>query len=269
MKKILFPTDFSKTANKALEYATAFAGQFEATIDLMSIYSIPLADAGSVPPQHIEKMLEEKKQMVLAKLEGLRTAMDHSIQGEIRADYGIFIYQEVVDAARQGAYDLIMMGTKGEHNRIENLLGSVTSHTMMHAHCPVLAIPEGSSFEPIQRIAYATDFHPTDEHAVEQLFEWSGTLGATVHFVHVEKTKKEISASDEGETGETPMPFSNFTVVRHSDISAGLDTYIKTAAIDLLALFIPRRRLWERLFHTSFTKKMAFHSRTPILVFHE
>ena len=54
MKKILFPTDFSPTAVNAFEYALALAKDLDATIDLMTVYHLPVADASSVPPQYVD-----------------------------------------------------------------------------------------------------------------------------------------------------------------------------------------------------------------------
>ncbi len=270
MKKILFPTDFSGAARGAFEYALALAEALDATIDVLSIYFLPGSEAASVPPQHIEQLLTERKSRVTEQLHAFLADYSRERIGQLRIDYGVFIYQEIIDAAADGEHDLIVMGTKGEHNRMEKLLGSVTTHTMMHAPCPVLAIPENVRFEPIRKIAYATDFQASDEHAVEELIMLAGELGAEVHFVHIDTNSgREAKAAVEDLGGESPFPFTQFTVVRSPTAQEGVDYYLQQESINLLALFIPRRRFWERLFHSSFSKKMTFHSKTPLLVFHE
>ena len=168
MRKILFPTDFSPASDNALEFALKLAEKLNATVDLMNVYHLPVADASSVPPEYIEKMLEDKKKLVEAKLESFVHGCNALHIGELKAVYGIFIYHEIADLARFGEYDLILMGTKGEHNPMDRLLGTVTTHTMLQAPCPVMAIPREASFRKIQHIAYATDFKITDEHAVGQ-----------------------------------------------------------------------------------------------------
>ena len=268
MNKILFPTDFSETADNAFEYALALAKDLAARVDLLNIYHLPFAAASDVPVEMIQKMLDEKKENVQEKLEGLVERYPSEHFGQTKAVNGVFISQEITDIAKNQLYELIVMGTKGEHNRIEKILGSITTHTMMQAPCPVLAVPEGVPYRKIRKIAYATDFHLSDEHAVEQLMSFAGTLKAEVHFVHVTTDPEEGSMEDLVVVENHPFEFTYFTVVNNHSVMGGLDRYIQEKNVDMLALFIPRRRLWERLFHTSFTKRMTFHTKTPLLVFH-
>lgn len=270
MKRILFPTDFSPTARNAFEYVLQLADELGATVDVMTVYHLPGGEASQVPPHYIERMLEEKRQEALEKLKSFIQDHPQELIGKLRTDYGTFVYQEIIDAAEKDAYDLIVMGSKGERNAIEKILGSVTSLTMLHAPCPVLAVPEGATFRSIEHIVYATDFRPTDEHAVADLMEMAGTLGAKVHFVHIDTSGKEgTEIEEEILSGESPFAFTDFTIVSSPTVAGGLEEYLQREQTPLLALFIPRRRFWERLFHNSVTKKMTYHGQTPVLVFHQ
>ncbi len=268
MKKILFPTDFSDTAENAFQYALDLARRLHARLTPMSVYHIPLSDAGRVPPEYIERMLEEKKQQTLNQLEALREEAEYLVDAP-RVDYGLFIAQEIVDAAEENEYDLIVMGTKGRHDSVEKLLGSVTTHVMMNAYCPVIAVPEKAEYTGIEHIAYATDFTPKDGPAVDQLVQFADELEAKIHFVHVD-TKATVGALGESiRLEEHPFPFTDFYVVNDPSIMEGLDHFVKEKEVDLVALFLPRRRLWERLFHSSFSKRMTFHTEVPVMAFQE
>ena len=269
MKKILFPTDFSSAAQNAFKYALHVAEELGAIIDLMSVYHLPITDAGSTPPDYIEKMLQDKRNKVKDQLKLFTKEAPNALIGKTRADYGLFVAQEIIDAAKYCEYDLIIMGTKGEHNRLEKLLGSVTTNVMMQAECPVMAVPEEAQFMGIHEIAYATDFQPSDELAIHQLTTFSKTFNANVHFVHVETKAAVGTVDDYFQTGIFSDSFTDFTIVNDHSIVNGLDQYVKTNEIDLIALFIPKRRLWERLFHNSISKKMTFHAKVPLLAFHE
>jgi len=270
MKKILFPTDFSPTARNAFDYAVQLADDLGGVIDLMSIYHLPISDAGSVPPDYIDQMLQDKRNQVQEQLREFTKGASRKLIGKCRADYGLFIAQEITDAARYSEYDLIIMGTKGEHNRMEKMLGSVTTNVMMQAPCPVLAVPEEAIYKGIHELAYATDFQPSDQLAIDELTLFADRMKANIHFVHVE-TKVPVSnnVEDYFPGGVVPDGFTDFTIVNNNSITEGLDNYVKANEIDVLALFIPKRRLWERLFHSSVSKKVALHTKVPILVFHE
>lgn len=269
MKKILFPTDFSKTAKNGFEYALKLAEAMDATVDIMNVYNISFSAAEGMPAEFIQDMLHQKKVNTEEKLTAFAEGADANFSGEKIPVYGVFIPEEVISRSKLGKYDLIVMGTKGEHNSVEKLVGSITTRTMMNASCPVLAIPEDAVYKNIEDIVYATNFTPTDTVAVQQLMQFSSNIGAVMKFVHVE-TEPSIGAVNDTILLENfPFKFTEFTILNNESVMEGLDNYIEKESVDLLALFIPKRRLWERLFHRSFSKKYAFHTKVPLLVFHE
>lgn len=269
MKKILFPTDCSPAAHNAFRFAEQMARAMGASIEIMSVYHLPAADASSVPPAYIERMIEEKKRQVETNITAFLAEHPDAPIAAHHADYGVFTHQEIVDVAMREKPDLIVMGTHGVTNAVDKLLGSVTTHTIMQAPCPVLAIPLRAEWNGIRHIAYATDFHPSDEHAVAQLMELGKALDAKVHFVHIHTGDGNIHVEEMARPAHYPHAFSDFSIIHNPSVMDGLEGYLKEHSIDLLSLFIPRRRMWERLFHSSFSKKMAFHTELPLLTFRE
>jgi nucleotide-binding universal stress UspA family protein len=47
-----------------------------------------------------------------------------------------------------------------------------------------------------------------------------------------------------------------------------LDKFIKEENIDIISLTTHKRNMISRLFNPSIARKMVFHSKTPLLVFH-
>lgn len=269
MKKILFPTDFSDCAAHAFRYVQELASGLGATVDLLHVFHLPIGDASSVPPEYIQEMLDDMEAKALEELDSF--CADYAGRptlGSRRAVYGLFTPVEITDHAQEGGYDLIAMGTKGERGALEKMMGSVTTDVMMKAACPVLAIPGDAEYRPVGHIAYATDFEPTEEHAVGELMTLAAKLGAQVHFAHVNTGSKGGVIEQVATEKEYPYHFTDFSVINNPSVLDGLDDYIRQRQIDWLAVYIPRRRLWERLFHSSFTKKMTFHTGIPLLVFH-
>jgi nucleotide-binding universal stress UspA family protein len=131
----------------------------------------------------------------------------------------------------------------------------------------VLAVPEEALWHDVSHIAFATDFETKDKQAIEQLITFASAMAANVHFVHVD-TKNDAGDLENGVKLENyPYKFTDFTVLSSPTVMEGIDRYIHEKKIDILALFIPKRNLWERLFHSSFSKKMAYHTKTPLLIF--
>ncbi|MCB0705496.1 MAG: universal stress protein [Saprospiraceae bacterium] len=269
MKRIVFPTDFSDTSRNALKYAIALAADLKAKVDIVTVYHIPMIDVSHTPPELIHRMTDEKRIETERELKALYEAFDCPQLGDCHALYGVFTPQEITDFVADNKYDLIVMGTRSEHGRLDRMIGSVTTQTMMNATVPVLAVPADASYKKIGQIAYATDFRPEDGPTVSQLMEFAGFFKADIHFVHVE-THPEVGEMDGViNVADYPVAFADFSIVNSASIQEGLDRFVQDLDVDLLAMFIPRRRLWERLFHTSLTRKMTYNSTIPLLVFHQ
>ncbi|GAB4245772.1 MAG: hypothetical protein Kow0027_06410 [Saprospiraceae bacterium] len=270
MKKILFPTDFSEGAKNALKYTIELAKQLDAKIDVTHIFNLPFIETPGMTASMLEKMIAEKKNLIQEKLHLFMDEIPKKHRGDAIPVYGVFIPEEIHDLAEEGKYDMVAMGTLGEHHtQFEKIVGSVTTNTLMRVKCcPVLAIPIDCKWNGIKRIAYATDFHPKDEVAASKLLDLAMTLGARVHFVHVESHPQIGEEEDTILLEKYPFDFTDFAVINSPDAISGFDRYLNEKKLDLLALFIPKRRLWERLFHSSFTKKMTFHTKIPLIVYH-
>jgi nucleotide-binding universal stress UspA family protein len=268
MKKILFPTDFSECAANAFNYALSLAEELDTRLDVVHVYNLPFVDATNVPPDYIEQMIHEKRNMVEEKLAAFANKQKNKRVHELISIYGVFVPQELEDLVENQHYDLIVMGTRGEHrSNLEKIIGSITTNTMMAVGCPVLAVPGEAIWHDVSHIAFATDFEAKDKQAVEQLISFASALAANVHFVHVD-TKNQADDLENGVKLENfPYKFTDFTVLSSPSVVEGIERYIYEKKIDILALFIPKRSLWERLFHSSFSKKMAYHTKTPLLIF--
>lgn len=268
MKKILFPTDCSIAAENALKYALKLAQAFSYTIDVLRVYQAPFRLENDLPPEIIHARIEQEAQLIQEEVTSFLKPYRNQVIGEITVLDGTSIAKEIVEKAEQKKYDLIVMGMKGERNVLDKMVGSVTTHTMRNAPCPVLAIPEGAKYGSIESIAYATDLGPDDRHAVEQLMLMAGFWGSQVHFVHVETSPDIGVMEDRVKIDNYPFEYVDFTIVNSPAVWKGLDQYMEKKDVDVLALFAPQRGLWERLFHTSLTKQVAFRSEIPLLVFH-
>jgi len=269
MKKILFPTDFSEAAKNGFRYAVALAEDMEAELDVMNVFSVPFTAPEEMPPDYVNQLINNQKKEAIKKLNNFVQDVAPDFKGRKITIYGAFVPEEIFEQVRLGIYDLVIMGTKGERNVLEKLVGSITTRTIMNAPCPVLAIPQEAEYDGIEHIAYASDFKPTDKIALEQLMTFTGKMGADLNFVHVDTSPNIGEIKDLISLKSYPFEFSEFFIINSPSVIEGVDDFITKKGINLLTLFIPKRRLWERLFHQSFSKKYAFHTKVPLLVFHE
>ncbi len=268
MKKILFPTDFSPVALNAYKYAVEFAKVTGASIDILYVYPFPITGSEEyVHPDQIQAIIRERERVAMKKMKAFCESCPFDNIGKKIAQHSIFEEQDIIEQSKKNIYDLVIMGTKGERNRLDKFMGSITTRTMMNAGCPVLAIPENAKFEGIKQIVYATTMNSKDKHFLTELTKFKTQFKAEVQFLHV-SSDPESGATEKIVLPDYSSKFVNFSVVSNPSVMEGIDEFISKNKVDILALYIPKRGLWERLFHTSFTKKMTFHTETPLLVFH-
>ena len=269
MKKILFPTDFSIAANNALWYAIDLAKSIGAEIDLMHVYSVPFREGMGTTDETMTQLLESKKEEILKKMDILTSDKPPKYFGGHLLIYGLFTAIEIIDTAKNNKYDWIIMGMQGEHSNLEKTVGSVTSKVLMRSTCPVMAVPEKAKFKGINTVGYATHFDLKDQHAYNQLLEFVEAMEANLHLIHVDTVaSKKVPVGNIIEADFHPLFDTKVSIINNPSAVKGLNALVANNNIDALALYIPYRRIWERLFYQSISKQMTFHTEIPLLVFH-
>jgi len=138
-KTILVPHDFSKPADKALEYAKAFGRQFGAQLVLIHVLEPMVLPAelgyGFVPPPEDALPMEALREKL--------ASVAKSIGSEVKCTSEVRIgrpWSEVVAAAKELSADLLIVATHGRTGLQHALLGSVAEKIVRHAECPVLVV---------------------------------------------------------------------------------------------------------------------------------
>lgn len=149
LKRILFPTDFSKSSKYAQDYACALAEQFGAELHLLHVYQDVLlmlpepASAFSLPGNYMTELKESAERA----LNGLPDPSWAAGKQIVRATRQGSPFVEIVRYAREHDIDLIVLGTHGHSGLMHVLLGSVAEKVVRKASCPVLSVrPEGHQF---------------------------------------------------------------------------------------------------------------------------
>jgi len=139
--KILVATDGSKNALRAVKYAVKLAGELkgETTITLVSVHD-------DVAFRHAERFVGKAavtdylRELSDKDLAEARKALD---KAGVRHDMIIRtgnIGVEIANAASDGKFDLLVMGSKGRSALKDLLMGSVAQRVMELAKTPVLMV---------------------------------------------------------------------------------------------------------------------------------
>lgn len=134
--RLLYPTDFSDTAEIAFAYLETMVRATQCPIIMLHVQN------RSRPAPHLGHRLKELHNLDERRLQRLQGWLKGLGAQDVRIDLAQGDPgEEIVARATAGGCSLILMGTQGKSITREILLGSVAHHVARHATQPVLFIP--------------------------------------------------------------------------------------------------------------------------------
>lgn len=275
MKKILFPTDFSETANNAFLYALNLAKSIDAQVYVLHVYELPMI-TGSLSAGLIQNVYETVElgsfDNFKDNIPQLRQIADENGLNEIPIKFileeGNFLYilREIIG---EESVDFVVMGTDGNTGIEKMLFGSNTINAITSMKIPILSIPKGMQFKGFKNIGFTTVFDQKDKDALKYLIEIANRHHAKIHCMHVSKDGKYNQQAMKDWQDQFAGDPIVFEIYNDADpVNAVLD-FIKEKEIDLLTVVSRNKGFFDKIFSPGFTKKIANKNITPLFVFHE
>ena len=140
-RRILVAVDFSEPSRVALHMAADLAKEMGAQLTVIHVYQLPvypLPEGVVLPTQQALADLFERVNRALADWKGGAEARGAK-KVETKSAEGA-PWRTIVEQARTGEHDLIVVGTHGHTGAKHLFLGSVAERVVRHAHCPVLSV---------------------------------------------------------------------------------------------------------------------------------
>jgi nucleotide-binding universal stress UspA family protein len=271
MKKILFPTDFSERANKALDQALMIAEAFNSKMIIHHTYSRSV-DSGNTsghPGRRINSLESEQNfdlafKKLLDKSEKLRNVSHvfNSAQGTV--------VENIINTSTKEQVDLIIMATKGARGFGE-LFGTKTAKIVKSADVPILVIPDNATLENVNKLGLICDYSREINYgSLEFLLKLASQLKLYVDVITINRSEKVMTDSEKTyrqqvlKKLESVPSTVNFSF--NSNVDEGIIDYSKKNDIGMIAMMPKSYSFMERLFHESLTEKMTFSSPIPLLV---
>jgi nucleotide-binding universal stress UspA family protein len=139
-RRILVPTDFTETSDRALDWAIHLASAVGASVTVMHAYEIPVVgfpDGALIPTAEIAQRITDAARNGLTALVDRNRDRGVAIDGILREGVA---YEEINAVADQIDADLLVVGTHGRRGLARALLGSVAENVIRTSHRPVLTI---------------------------------------------------------------------------------------------------------------------------------
>jgi len=275
MKKILIPTDFSENASDALSYALDFCDNQEVTIHIVNIINpnfLPI-EAPELSVNLLGQIVDEAKGRMKAleafsiKRFGSPSIAQIKITTEVITGT---ISQSIKNEAKKENVDLIIMGTKGKnHNLTEKIFGTVTTSTVNDAPCPIIIVPQGYKFKPIDTLVYASNLEPGDPYELWRATELLKPLVSIAKVLYVNTTSnKEENINRFAayiESHNTTIQ-TQFHQVKSENVDETILEYAENHDAEIIVMHRLHNSFWSRLFNKSHTKQMVFQTPVPLMV---
>ncbi len=272
MKTVILPTDGSRPAEHAMRYAlNLFKGQECRFIIFQSIdvaaYGADLPVVNVIGTDEIEDTLRRSTEQLRA---------DHA------SEPFEFVFKSAIgglapaldELAEDTHASLIVMGTKGASGVLGTVIGSNAADVIANASCPVIAIPEQTEIKHPGRILFAMDNKGFSSPSIAApLLEIAKSCGASIQLLHV---------LDEGHTIDVQEAIAglklehlladiphDYAFLSNSDKALAIETHASNNDIDMLVTVPRRNNFFDAIFHRSVTRKLALHTKVPMLVMHD
>ena len=135
-KKILVPLDGSSNSMRGLDKALSIASASDAEITGYYVFHLPLA-AGI---KYTKKMKDEAQKRAV---KAIGPAMQKCERAGAKFKYatgGGNTAAQIVNTAKKGNFDMVVIGARGVGNAKEAFLGSVSNSVMHKSKVPVLVV---------------------------------------------------------------------------------------------------------------------------------
>jgi nucleotide-binding universal stress UspA family protein len=140
---ILVPVDFSPHADRALKYAAMLAQRLSAGLELVHVVENPFITGAWSAEAYLPNAGELLEGLIANAEQRLATLGQPAAALGVAAKTAVLSgrpAQAIVEHAKAGGFDLIVMGTHGRTGLSHVMMGSVAEGVIRNAPCPVFTV---------------------------------------------------------------------------------------------------------------------------------
>lgn len=276
MIKILFPTDYSATANNAFLYALQMCKNYEGELLILHSYA-PNIVSGGISSQLTEDATTGRTlgafDFFKEKVSEMRALADANDLGSVSMKFILEegeLVQNIQELISKETFQMVMMGTTGNSGFENKLLGSKTVAVIKNINIPVLSIPYLSKFEGIDAVGFTTIYDDEDAAILRKKIPYTKYNNTDIYCIHVIKDK-DLKQQEEIEQWKAEFKNDPVFFIEKSgpNIVKGIFEAIEEHSIDIISCITRNKSFIDRLFETSVSEQLSYHTRIPLLTYHE
>ena len=272
MKKILVPTDFSKSAENALKVAAQIAKNNNGEVFLLHMLELPMTGNDAISVAHDIPELMFFKNAAIAKLDALMEVdylkgltVTKIIQFELA-------FEGIIKTGESHNIDLIVMGSHGASGFQEMFIGSNTEKVVRNSNVPVLVIKhEDNNFKP-EKFVFASDFSDEIKKPFEKVVAFANKFNSHLHLVNINTPnnfKSTKVAQKNMDEFMKDFDIKNYTTHIYNDINVekGILHFAKSIDADLIGMSTHGRKGISHFFNGSISEDLVNHAKRPVVTF--
>ncbi len=278
MKKILVPTDFSKTSLTALETAFDIAQKAGAIIYVLHVVEEATPDSYRVTGEwrkgewddklYMYKLLEKAKAQLEKLVQDPRFAAVKLV-GELRLGNPFHGMNAIISEQK---VDLVVMGTRGVTNMQAMVIGTNTERVVRLSRCPILTVQKKPSSTDFKSIVYATAMSKDEEIFSRIVKRTQSLYNSTIHLVRINTPgdfQRDAVVKDYMNKFAKTLQLKNFTINVYNDLSeeAGILYFADSIDADMIAMATHGRTGFAHVLAGSIAEDVVGKARRPVLTF--
>ncbi|SFH43975.1 universal stress protein [Pedobacter insulae] len=282
MKKILVPIDYSTYADNAVYYAIQIAKKIGADIHLFHALEhelIPTAGIMMWPVENFEKSKEDSDKNLLKYIDLLKEMPELSLPYLPNISYSSetgSVKQIIDKLTTEDHYDLIIMGLAGAGKVNRFFLGSNSRDVIGKTKVPLLLVPKVSAYQPLKKIAFATDLGQSDINSIHAIAKLFCLFNPEILLAHVDTQLSDIHNPNSKANLflNSVTNTLNYSKIYYRHLNAtsvedGLKWLSENGQINILAMIHRHSSIFSRIIDGSHTHKLAAALHCPLLVMPE
>ena len=259
MKNLLVPIGASENGKHTLQYAIDLASHIEANVFVLKAFNV-INKAGHIG--NVEEVIERTNTQSLKEVIDQVDTKD--VEVKVIAAKGIVV-DTILNVNETLGIDLVVVGPRPNDHREELFLGRTSGSIIKQTDIPVLVVPEGYAFKPIERVLTAIKSGVIkNKESLEPLETIIEKFKAKMHLLQVKTT--QFLAEDLEFYSDLAAITSSYNSSENATLFQGVLEHLNEKNPDMICVFRRKRGFFKKLWEQSTIKKVEFESRLPLLV---
>ncbi len=270
-KTILVPTDFSPTANKALEFAISITKITNGKLVLMNVVDPNLLMTGPeiMSFGYMHNLLIND---TISSLKDL--AEEISYKYKLNVEFECLsgsILENIIKTSKARKADLIIMGTHGTSGVSEWLFGSNAFSVVNSSTIPVLTVNIDSKQTEFKKIVFPYNENLLTLKKSKQVIEFAKLFNATILLFGYSDSEMFSSMAALRKKGEELIAIfkkegihSTLNTILAEDYADEILRFANSEKANLITIVTNRSHSIDKVFKTKPDKKLVNHSEIPI-----